>query len=102
MFYNFLVEIYKEVQETNEIGQCLSKYEFDYNIKCDVQPVSEQLLYKTFGKNIDTNFIIYCDENIEVGTVVKFDNNFYMINNKIDWIDYRIYSIVDYEVIAND
>lgn len=102
MFYNFLVGIYKEAQEINEIGQCLSKYEFDYSIKCDVQPVSEQLLYKTFGKNIDTNFIVYCDEDIEVGTVVKFNNNFYMINNKIDWIDYRIYSIVDYEVISND
>ena len=102
MFYNFLVGIYKEAQEINEIGQCLSKYEFDYNIKCAVQPVSEHLLYKTFGDNIATNFIVYCDEDIEVGTVVKFNNNFYMINNKIDWIDYRIYSIVDYEVISND
>lgn len=98
MFYKFIVGVYKETQEINNIGQCLSSYTYNYDIKCDVQPSSEQLLYKTFGKDVESNLIIYCDEDIEVGTIVKFNNNFYMINNKIDWIDYRIYSIVDCEV----
>lgn len=97
MFYKFIVGVYKETQEINDIGQCLSSYTYNYDIKCDVQPSSEQLLYKTFGKDVESNLIIYCDEDIEVGTIVKFNNNFYMINNKIDWIDYRIYSIVDCE-----
>lgn len=102
MFYDFTLEIYKEMQEINEIGQNLSSYDFDYSIMCDIQPSTEQLLYKTFGRDIESTYTVYCDENLKVGSIVKYDGNTYMINQKIDWIDYRIYSIIDCEVSTND
>lgn len=102
MFYDFLIQVYKETSEINKIGQHLTSYVFDYEIQCDVQPSTEQLLYKTFGKDVESTFTVFCDEDIKVGTIVKFNGKVYKINQKIDWISYRIYSIVDSEVTLND
>lgn len=93
MFYDFVIDVMKFTTIENEIGQDVKTYEIDKSINCDVQPSNQYILKKTFGDDIESLFIVFCDYDLEVGTVVKFNNNYYEINSKVDWIEYKIYSI---------
>jgi len=47
------------------------------NINCDIQPVSTELLLKTYGFNIDVNkriFIDCFDSDIKIGTIIQYQN----------------------------
>lgn len=102
MFYNFTLRIFKNKNTINEIGQSLNTYSYDYNIKCDIQPSTKQIISKTFGEDIDSVYTIFADEDLDVGTIVKYKNDVFRINAKVDWIDYKIYSIENCEVVINE
>lgn len=93
MFYDFILDIMKCTTIENEIGQDIKTYTIDKSIKCDIQPSNEYILKKTFGNDIESLFIVFCDANIDVGTIVKFNDSCYEINRKVDWIEYKIYSL---------
>lgn len=93
MFYNFDLNIYNEVTTTNELYVTSTEYILDKNIKCDIQPSSQTILKKTFGELIESLYLIFADEDLELGTVVEFKGCKYRINQKVDWIDYFIYSV---------
>ena len=98
MFYTSRIDIYKETFNKNEIGQSIKSYEFLKNIKCDIQPSTVNIIKKTFGEDIESLFTVFSNEDMSVGTVVRFNNNTYRINKKIDWIDYKVYSIIGCDV----
>ncbi|MDB8791950.1 hypothetical protein PN398_14605 [Romboutsia sp. 1001216sp1] len=98
MFYTSRIDIYKETFNKNEIGQSIKSYEFLKNIKCDIQPSTVNIIRKTFGEDIESLFTVFSNEDMSVGTVVRFNNNTYRINKKIDWIDYKVYSIIGCDV----
>ena len=98
MFYDKLLSVYSETTKKNEIGQTIKSYEFLYNINCDIQPSTVNIIRKTFGEDIESHFIVFCDEDIKLGTIVKFNNNTYRIDKKIDWIDYKIYSLIGCDI----
>lgn len=93
MFYDFIIDIMKFTIIENEIGQDIKTYTIDESIECDVQPSNQYILKKTFGDGIESLFIVFCDYDLKVGTVVRFSNNYYEINGKVDWVDYKIYSL---------
>ena len=98
MFYTSRIDIYKETFNKNEIGQSIKSYEFLKNIKCDIQPSTVNIIRKTFGEDIESLFTVFSNEDMSVGTVVRFNNNTYRINKKIDWIDYKVYSIIGCDI----
>ena len=102
MFYDFILEIFKRKDSINEIGQSLNTYSYDRSIKCDIQPSTKQIISKTFGEDIDSVYTIFADDDLDVGTIVKYNNDTFRINAKVDWIDYKIYSIEDCEVVINE
>ena len=102
MFYNFILEVFKSKNIINEIGQSLNTYTYDYSIRCDIQPSTKQILLKTFGSDVNSIYTVFADEDLEVGTIVKYKNDTFKINAKVDWIDYKIYSIEDCEVVFDD
>lgn len=98
MFYDKLISIYNETIIKNEIGHINKSYTFLKNINCDIQPSTVDIIRKTFGEDIESFFIVFSDENISPGTVVSFNNMTYKIDKKVDWIDYKIYSLVGCDV----
>lgn len=98
MFYTSRIDIYKETFNKNEIGQSIKSYEFLKNIKCDIQPSTVNIIKKTFGEDIESLFTVFSNEDMSVGTVVRFNNNTYRVNKKIDWIDYKVYSVIGCDV----
>lgn len=93
MFYSFDLNIYNEVTTTNELYVTSIEYVLYKSIKCDIQPSSQTILKKTFGEIIESLFLIFADEDLELGTVVGFNGCKYKINQKVNWIDYYIYSV---------
>ena len=102
MFYNFTLRIFKSKNTINEIGQSLNTYSYDRSIKCDIQPSTKHIISKTFGEDIDSIYTVFADDDLEVGTIVKYKNDVFRINAKVDWIDYKIYSIENCEVVINE
>lgn len=94
MFYNSNISVFKKVQTKDEFNQLINKYVFSFHIDCDVQPSTAKLIKETFGDSTESLFIVFTDNDIELGTVVKYNNNVYKINSKIDWVDYKIYSLI--------
>lgn len=100
MFYNKILSVYSETEIKNEIGQIIKSYQFLNDINCDIQPSTVNIIQKTFGQDIESLFIVFCNEDLKLGTVVKFNNIVCKINNKIDWIDYKIYSIIGVDILC--
>lgn len=93
MFYDFVINTLTFTTNENEIGQELKTYSIDKIINCDVQPSNEYIIKKTFGDDIESVFTVFCDDDLVTGTHVMFNNNIYEINGKVDWVDYKIYSL---------
>lgn len=96
MFYDFIInEMIKEKAVVNEIGIEEVVYKEGKEIKCDIQPAIKTIVIKTFGENVESSYIMYCDEYLELGQYVKYQDRIYKINYMYDWNEYKIYSLVE-------
>lgn len=93
MFYDFTIEVMKLEEIKNELGQRVKTPILDYSISCDVQPSTQKLIRDTFGDSIESVFTVYADEDFDIGTILKYLGRYYEINGKLDWVDYKIYSL---------
>lgn len=59
-------------------------------ISCDVQPANREQIYKDYGYFIECSKRIFCDVDgdIDVGSLVKYDNQLYKVVKIIKWDDY--------------
>ena len=83
---------------TNELGQSITTYKKSNEFMCDIQPSTSQIVKKTFGKDIESIYTMFADEDLEEGSYVLFNAKTYVINSKIDWIDYKIYSLTGCDI----
>lgn len=93
--------IYTTTKEaTKNLGNILTTYLKKTAVQCDIQPVEESAKAKTWGNDIEATWQVFCDEDMNVGDVIIYNNKSYSIEKKIDWISYKIYAIkkVDVEV----
>lgn len=95
MFYDY--EITKLIEKTvidEELFIESVKLTDDYTFMADVQPSNQNVEKSTFGEIKNIEFIIFADADIELGDKVRYNNKVYRIENKIDWLDYKIYGVV--------
>lgn len=98
MFYDSMLEIYSLEEKTNEIGEIIKNFTLGDRIKCDIQPSSANLVQKTFGEDIESAYTVWADEDIDIGAIAIFKGEIFEINAKVDWEDYKIYSLKTCEV----
>ena len=98
MFYDSILEIYSLDEGTNEIGEIIKSFTLGDRIKCDIQPSSDNLVKKTFGEDIESVYTVWADEDIDIGAIAIFNGKIFEINAKVDWDDYKIYSLKSCEV----
>lgn len=94
MFYYFKVNVMKKV--TKEVlFQDIEEFGVDYFIDCDIQPSTSEIIKNTFGEEVESRFIVYTDGDLHEGTVIQINNELYKVNKKVDWIEYKIYSVIN-------
>lgn len=78
MLKNFNVDIYNKSAGKKVDGIYIpGNFTTPKNIDVDIQPYSTELLLKDYGWNIEVNkriFVDYNDEDIKIGTVIKYTN----------------------------
>lgn len=98
MFYEFILDVYSVDQGVNEIGEIIKNFTYRNRVLCDVQPSSANLVEKTFGEDIESTYTVWADDDIDLGAIVIFQGKVFEVNAKVDWIDYKIYSLKSCEV----
>lgn len=102
MFYDFIVnKVELDDSQINEIGQTIKQYITSEKFMCDIQPSTSEIAKKTFGEDIESIYTMFCDEDLKLGTYILFNEIVYKVNSKIDWIDYKIYSLKGCDVNVN-
>ena len=94
--YSYSDELYDEYG-VSEDGYIL-KYE---DIFVDIQPCSSEKIKQTYGYNIECTKAIYSDKEIEESDIVVYNDKTYKVTKSIDWDDYYITTIIEYEVDIN-
>ncbi len=97
MFYDFKVNLMKKSTITNDLFQKVDTFTIDKAIDCDIQPSTFEIIKKTFGEDTKSIFIMFCDDDINLNSIIEFDSQLYKINKKADWIEYKIYSLVGHK-----
>lgn len=99
-FYDYKLRKFKKVDTKDKYGKPLTGYvESNIDFLADVQPSSERILQETFGKQIEAQFVVYSDEELQVNDRVRnldFDNKVYEIIDRKVWkgaFNYFIYAI---------
>ncbi|WP_338659730.1 hypothetical protein QJR30_07620 [Paraclostridium sordellii] len=94
MFYDFKVDVMKRIT-SSELYQTIEEFAVDYSIDCDIQPATSEIIKKTFGEEIKSSFIVFTDDDLSEGIAIKIKDKLYKINKKVDWINYKIYSVIN-------
>ncbi|MDQ0557612.1 hypothetical protein QOZ92_002747 [Paeniclostridium ghonii] len=81
----------------NDLFQKVDTFIIDKTIDCDIQPSTFEIIKKTFGEDTKSLFIIFCDEDINLNSIIEFNSQLYKVDKKVDWIEYKIYSLVDHK-----
>lgn len=98
-FKDFVIHTTTETTAKN-LGSVITSYVKFSAIQCDIQPIEEATRAKTWGEDIEATLQIWCDEALNVGDIIVYNNEAYAIEKVIDWISYRNYAIkkVDVEI----
>lgn len=94
MFYDFKIDVMKRIT-SSELYKTIEEFAVDYSIDCDIQPATSEIIKKTFGEEIKSSFIIFTDDDLYEGMAIKIKDKLYKINKKVDWINYKIYSVIN-------
>ena len=99
-FYNNTINKINKTKIKNSIGQWIDSYSLGDLIKCDVQPAGNEVARKTFGEDIECNYIVYCEETLKEGDYIYYKNRSYQIKKLIDW-DYSIAAILGVDIVVS-
>lgn len=91
-FYNSVLFKTQKSKDKNQIGQLIETYLKTTNFKADVQPVEAASVKKTFGEDVECDFMVYCDEPLEVSNIVIYKGKPYEVKKIKPW-DYTIAAI---------
>lgn len=91
-FKNFVIHTTTKTT-TKNLGREITFYTISTPIQCDIQPIEESTKTKTWGNDIESTLQIWCDEDLNVGDVIVYNNEAYVIEKLIDWVSYKIYAI---------
>ncbi|WP_195954410.1 phage collar protein [Clostridium tertium] len=97
-FKNKTVYLTIKTKTKNKIGQFIEGYKKDKSIQCNIQPMDEKAIKYTWGEDIKASYQLFSDEDIPVNNILVYDNKTYKIEKKIDWIDYKIYALLEVDV----
>ena len=86
---------------TKNLGREITYYTISTPIQCDIQPIEESTKTKTWGNDIESMWQVFCDEDMNVGDIIIYNNKSYSIEKKIDWISYKIYAIKGVDIKVN-
>lgn len=101
-FYDKEVFKTKLIEEKNNIGQLIKSYTIDISFMADVQPILEESKSTVWGENIKGKYEMYCNEEFKIDDVIVYIGKSYIIENKIHWDDYFIYSLLERDVKVYD
>lgn len=91
------------VQKTkvkNEIGQQIETYVKTSSFAADVQPVEAAVVKKTFGEDIECDYIVYCDEKLQANDIAVYNDKPYEVKKIKPW-DYTIAAIHGVDINVN-
>lgn len=99
-FYDYKLRKFEKTESKDKYGKPTTAYkETQIDFLGDVQPINDQLLQETFGKQIEAQYVVYSDEKLEVLDRVRnldFDNKVYEVVDKKIWkgaFNFFIYAI---------
>lgn len=101
-FYDKKLYLTIETKVKNKIGQLIEVYKKDKVFNGDIQPIDEKALKYTWGEDIKSSYQLFSDEDILVNNILVYDNKAYKIEKRIDWIDYKIYALLEADVEVLD
>lgn len=99
-FKNAILETVKEYKVKNDMGMVVKSYMKTgnkYNV--NIQPVDAKSYKYTWGEDIKSTLQVYSDVDLKVADIISINSKCYKIEKKIDWIDYKIYAILETDVI---
>lgn len=99
-FKNFVINTTTKTT-TKNLGREITFYTISTPIQCDIQPIEESIKTKTWGNDIESTWQVFCDEDMNVGDIIIYNNKSYSIEKKIDWISYKIYAIKEVDIKVN-
>lgn len=97
-FYDYIVDIYTYLSHKDKYGFNRDEYTKKDTIECDIQPIGNEKIKRDYGYNIEANFKMYSDTELNESDIVLWNNKTYKIQKNIPWNDYNIYLLKD-EVI---
>ncbi|WP_066892942.1 hypothetical protein [Clostridium nigeriense] len=97
-FYDKELYLTIKTKVKNKIGQLIEVYKKNKVFYGDIQPIDEKALKYTWGEDVKSNLQLFTDENILVNNILVYDNKAYKIEKKINWIDYKIYALLEVDV----
>lgn len=101
-FYDYIADIYKYTNDAvDEYGVSVDGYMKDTSIECDIQPTGIEKIKKTYGYDIEANYEMYSDENLNESDIVSWNNETYKIQKIIKWDDYCISLLKQEDVKLN-
>lgn len=101
-FYNYMVDIYSYSDElVDENGVSIDGYTKKDTIECDIQPIGNEKIKRDYGYDIEANFKMYSNKDLNESNIVLWNNKTYKIQKVIPWNDYSI-SLIKQEDIKID
>lgn len=79
----------------NDIGQFIDTYVIGDSIEINLQPIEEKAIKYTWGSDIKASLNFYSTNNFCVDDIVVINNKTYSIEKVIDWVDYKLYAIIE-------
>lgn len=101
-FYDKTVDIYSHSDDAvDEYGVSIDGYTKKMTIDCDIQPTGIEKIKKSYGYNIEANFEMYSDEELEESDIVLWSNKTFKVEKIIPWDDYCISLLKQEDVKLN-
>lgn len=99
-FKNATLELLKEIKVKNDMGQIVKSYKkTGEGYRVNIQPIEQKAYKYTWGEDIKSTLQVYSDIDLKVNGIISINSKCYKVEKKIDWIDYKIYAILETDVI---
>lgn len=97
-FKNAIMTTVKEVKVKDDMGQIVKSYVTGDSCRVNVQPIEQKSYKYTWGEDIKSTLQVYSDIDLKVNDIISINSKCYKVEKKIDWIDYKIYAILETDV----
>lgn len=96
MFYDYVIYKTRVEEVMNEINQVIKTYVQDTDFLGDIQPLSDEIIDVSWGKDIEGTLTLFTDESLKASDVIMIKDYMsysgtYVIADLKCWGDYSIY-----------